>query len=71
MSECGDEVLQRTGKYHVFSVEHHSPDDSLLSYSFFRKVHTYAHPGIIDHLMFYSFPPHPAGTQLIGYIEGS
>ena len=73
MSECGDGVLQSTPseEYPVFSVKQHSPDDSVLSYSFFRNVYNYAHPGIIDQLMFDYFPAHPTGTQLLGHIGGS
>ena len=68
MSESGDDGFLQ---YPVFSVKHHSLDDSLLSYSFLWNVCTYAHPGIIDHLMFDCFPPYPAGKQLLGHIGGS
>ena len=73
MSECGDGVLQPTpsGKYPVFSPKHHSPDDSFLSYSFFRNLYTYSYPGIIDHLMFDCFPPHLTETTILGHIKGS
>ena len=68
MSEYGDDGFLQ---YPVFSVKHHSLDDSLLSYSFFRNMYTYAHPGIIDRLMFDCSPPDPARMQLLGHIEGS